>query len=251
MKKLTTVLLLLLFGLSFNKASAQNYIITKDSLYFKDSSLLNMSYKEQFLQDSSIMQQFAEKLGHYPSNREFDSVFFLDRMALAKSKNIHHSSFLKKLHEPILCDGYPHEVYRLTWHSGLLAYEYHPYSIRIESFDDGKHFVYFSYVKWDRRHNQLPSKTDVWKLDEATWNEFLALLEKLCFWDMPSEQETTIAVYDGNTLILEGYKGNRYQAVFRKESLDSAIDQISLYLWNLTGIRKNKCFARGFWPLWF
>lgn len=249
--KILTLTLSLLFGFLFNVASGQNNTIDEDSLYFKDSLLLDMSFKDQFLQDISIIQRYSEEIGHYPTNRELDSVFFLERMSLAKAENNRHSSFLKELREPILCNGYPNEVYRLTWYSGFLAYEYQPCSIRIESFDGGKHFVYFSYVKWNRRHNKLVSKTDVWELDETNWNGFLTLLRKYSFWEMPSKLEATIMVCDGNTFILEGYKDNQYQAVFRIESLDSAVDQIGDYLWNLTGIKKNKCFARGFWPLWF
>ncbi len=249
--KMLMLTLSVLFGFLLNEALAQNNTIVEDSSYFKDSLLLNMGFKDQFLQDSSIIWRYAKELGYYPSNRELDSVFFLNRMSIAKSENNRHSSFLKELHEPIICNGYPNEVYRLTWYNGFLAYEYQPYSIRIESFDDGKHFVYFSYVKWNRWHNRLFSKTDVWELDETNWNGFLALLKKYCFWDMPSVQETTLMVCDGNTLILEGNKDNHYQAVFRIESLDSAVDQISDFLWNIIGIKKNRCFARGFWSLLF
>lgn len=249
--KILMLTLSVLFGFLFNEALAQNNTIVEETLYFKDSLLLNMGFKDQFLQDSSNIRRYAKELGRYLSNRELDSVFFLDRMSIAKSDNIRHSSFLNELHEPILCNGYPNEVYRLTWYNGFLAYEYQPYSIRIENFDDGKHVVYFSYVKWNRRHNRLLSKTDVWELDETKWNAFLALLNKFCFWDMPSEQETAVMVCDGNTLILEGNKDNQYKAIFRIEDLDPAVDQIEDYLWNLTGIKKNKCFARGFWPLWF
>jgi len=88
--------------------------------------------------------------------------------------------------------------------------------VRIEINDDGTADVYYKVSKGFARGNGGGiSKSETAKLSEKETQEFLSLLSKANYWDMPKEIDSV--VWGGHNVVVEGVKDGTYHIVDRRE----------------------------------
>lgn len=230
-----TLALSILFNTSLY---AQSIIVDPSEMFFPTEMLVEKQLYDYWHNDTLFLSLFAQALGHSPNSCEIDSMLNIQLQNTAIKKNILYSSELIKLEEPVICYGYPKNVYRFTWFHNELKYDYNPYSIRIEEDDIDNHIVIYSYCYWGK--NICNYDCDTLALNEEQWSDFIKLINDFNFWEKPSTLDTLVAVFGGSTYILESYVDNRYHVIFRETALDSSIDNLQKYLWKLTGLKKNK-----------
>ena len=238
------VFIALVFPMLFTSIYAQNNIVDTSELFFPTEMLVEEQFYEYWHNDTLFLSLFTQSLGHSPNSCEIDSMLDMNLQKIAINKNIRYSSKLIQLEEPILCYGYPKNVYRFTWFHNELKYDYNPYSIRIEEDDIGNHSVIYSYCHW--KNNICNYDHDTLTLNEEQWLDIIKLINDFNFWEKSSTLDTLVAVYGGSTYILEGYVGNRYHVIFRETALDHSIENLQKHLWKLTGLKKNKSKNKSF-----
>ena len=239
MRSINKPLILSLLLLASTFSYAQKYTTDTSSFYFPTEVLLKKHLDAYWRNDSTSLAVFSDELGHEPDSLEMDSLIDMRLKSLALSSNRFYSSFLQKLDEPILCNGYSTTVYRQTWFQNELKEDYSPYSIRIEEDENGGHVAYFSYRLWDWRWKVPSLHHDTIVIDENGWEDFVLQIDKYGFWEKPSMLDTLIIVFGGSTCILESWENGKYHAVLRNCSLDPKLCDLQLYMWRLIGMKRK------------
>ena len=122
-----------------------------------------------------------------------------------------HSLELMALDEEAIYDSNGH-IYRYAY---FRDYE-NQIVVRIEINDDGTADVYYKVSKGFARGNGGGiSKSETAKLSEKETQEFLSLLSKANYWDMPKEIDSV--VWGGHNVVVEGVKDGTYHIVDRRE----------------------------------
>jgi len=125
------------------------------------------------------------------------------------STNRWYSLELMALDEEAIYDSKGH-IYRYTY---FMAYE-NQIVVRIEINDDGTADVYYKVSKGFALGNGGGiSKSETAKLSEKETQEFLSLLSKVNYWDMPKEIDRFL--WGGHNVVVEGVKGETYHMVNR------------------------------------
>lgn len=138
-------------------------------------------------------------------------------------------SFLKAMSEKSLLKvSKDTEVYRFLW----LRTFHHPVFVRIE-----KRGNYIQLVSKEMEEDGRYPTRNVYRkvnktLDIAQWNEFLSLLEKSQYWQMPTNIGD--GSYDGSNWILEGVRDNRYHIVDRWSPERGEYQEACIYLLKLS-----------------
>ncbi len=233
----TLVLPFLLVTSTFSYA--QRYTTDTSSFYFPTEVLLKKHLEAYWRNDSASVAVFSDDLGHEPDSLEMDSLVDMRLKSLALSANRIYSSSLQELDEPVLFNGYPTTVYRLTWFQNELKADYSPYSIRIEEGENGRHVAYFSYRLWDRKRTVPSLHHDTIVIDENSREELVRQIDKYGLYNKPSMLDTLIIVFGGSTCILESWENDEYHAVFRNCSLDPEICELQMYMWRLIGMKRK------------
>ncbi len=239
MKRITILVLsVLLFAIGISAFSQSNLADTS-VLYFHTVLLVHKQLGDYWRNDSAYMSWIGEMIGHHPDSCEIDSMINIRLHESALHSNSLYSSFLQKLNEPVLCNGYSTTVYRQTWFQNELKDNYSPYSIRIEEDKNGGHTAYFSYCVWDWRWRDSSIHHDTIAIDKNKWEEFVLLMNEYDFLDKPSTLDTSIVVFGGSTCILESWEKGKYHAVFRNVSIDPTICEMQLYMWQMIGMKRK------------
>jgi hypothetical protein len=116
------------------------------------------------------------------------------------------------------------ESYRFLW----LRSFHHPVAVRVWSSGDG-HFI--NVKQMDGQGGYQPGKliTDQTRpLTNAEWNHFLSLLDRSCYWQLPTR--TDDIGFDGAQWILEGVREGRYHVVDRWTPDSGDFREACLYL---------------------
>ncbi len=146
-----------------------------------------------------------------------------------------YGKYLKAMDEKSLLNvSDEKEVYRFLW----LRTFHHPMFVRVER--SGISIQLFS-KEFDGAGGYTPGK-ELRKehkiLDAQQWCEFLSLLEKSKYWQMPSEKN--LLVHDGAQWILEGVKDGRYHVVDRNPPDDYDYQEACIYLLKLSGVDTDR-----------
>ncbi len=145
-----------------------------------------------------------------------------------------YGSFLKSMgEESLLKDSKDTEVYRFLW---LRTFDY-PIFVRVEKRNDSIK-LFSKEMDGDARYVTGKVLRKVNKnLDVAQWNEFLSLLEKSQYWQMPMNGATG---RDGSNWILEGVRDNRYHIVDRWSPENGEYREACIYLLKLSSMDDDR-----------
>lgn len=181
-------------------------------------------------------QRFYDDYGCYPQKRTIDSI--KDALAFHNAECLvgWYSRQLIQLHEPVMSNGYSQNAYRFVWSGGqkMQYFTYDPYSFRVELDSLGRGVLYCSYCLYDAcDENQVYG--DVVFMNKTKTEEFLELIENLCFWTCKPKNDN-----GGNSYILEANIDGKYHVIFRGDGEDEGMEELRRFLWNLTGLGENK-----------
>lgn len=239
MKKLNTSVLLSVMLTVGTFLFGQSNDVKTSKFYFPTEMLIEKQWGNHWRNDSTYVSFFAETMSRYPDSIELDSLINMRLQSSALFENGFYSSMLGILEEPILCNGYPTTVYRISWFLDERRDNYSPYSIRIEEDDNGGHMAYFSYRCFDKKYRYASIYHDTIVIEGKSWEELVRQVDEYDFWNNPPKLDTLIIVFGGSTCILESWKNGKYHAVFRKPSIDSKMDKVRLFMWRMTGRGKR------------
>lgn len=194
----------------------------------------------KIIHDSLYCCRMSKTLGHYPTNRDIDSLANLISAYNAEHFVGFYSFVLMKFHEPVLWEKSEAEkdVFRYSWISEDLFYSYEPYTIRIEHYNDWS-VVYLSYQK----RNDCDEEElifEVIPIKDSDFQCFLMLLKSTDFNNSPTIREGEGLFDVLKTNILEANVDGQYHVIFRGEGEDPALDELRKFLWSLTGLGENK-----------
>jgi hypothetical protein len=125
------------------------------------------------------------------------------------------------------------EGYRFLW----LRSFHHPVAVRIWN-SGGEQFI--TVKEMNGAGGYGPGKlilNQTRKLAKAEWDEFTRLLERTCYWELPTEDERLGR--DGARWILEGVRGGRYHIVDRWGPESGSYREACLYALKLSGLRAD------------
>lgn len=203
----------------------QREIAEVESVQQFDNSCLQSKSFPGLSQDISYIQK--GKSGYFPketfSNKKWK-----------ENDDFHndwYGKFLKLMDEKSLLDGSNEtEIYRFLW----LRTFHHPIFVRVERKGNS---IRLSSKESNGAGGYEPGKiirTTNIILNESQWCEFLSIVEKSKYWQMPSEKQ--VAGVDGAQWILEGVKEGRYHIVDRFMPQKDNYEQACIYLLELSGI---------------
>jgi len=180
-------------------------------------------------------EYFLDTINHF--EQEKNEEFFERRKSTAfLFVNTPYSLHLKELNEPVLFKEYTNETYRFTW-IGYFSF-LNPVSIRVEINNDNI-FLISKYIGRNKKNKKLFVNDTIF-LDDQEMIIFKNKLDSINFWDIPTIEQTNIAVMDGSTWILEGKKAEKYHAVARHVDWEKDIGGFCLYLVKLSKIKFNR-----------
>jgi len=202
--------------------------------YFPTELLINKdSIYDDYLSQWYNAERYYHDLGHYPKEGFIDSIKMKRFEERAENLAGWYSEQLIMLDEPILCDGYPKEVYRLTWSNNAFYFTYNPYCMRIEV-DQDEAVLFCSYYKWDNCTG-YQFYCDIIPLEKTTYYTFIELFNKSNFLS-----EKPILDNGGSNYIFESYKDELYHVIFRGKGENENLDEIQQFLWTLPQLGKNE-----------
>lgn len=145
-----------------------------------------------------------------------------------------YSKHLKAMDEPVLLKyaGYEEESYRFLW----LRSFHHPVAVRLNRFGEGRMLVV---KELDGAGGYKPGYVTVEKtrlLSEGEWAMFMHLLNRACYWQLATEDVSSIDGVDGAQWILEGVKEGRYHVVDRWSPREGTYRDACLYLLKISGL---------------
>lgn len=215
------------------------YFPSKLFLYPKESfyNYIKNEYKNGF----ELYGLGDSILDHYPNNYELDSIASLLAIKSSEYKNGLYSYYLMRLEEPVISNGFPCEVYRLSWINNYYLYVYEAYSIRVEVQDQNRAIMYVSY-KYTSDCVDSSLYCDVIPLtghEIEQFNELMQLVE-LGDWNTITEVDTI----DGleGTFIFEMYKNDLYKVLIRNTSQNSILNRINDVLWEYSALKRNHLY---------
>ncbi|NJM52410.1 MAG: hypothetical protein HC846_02845 [Blastocatellia bacterium] len=127
------------------------------------------------------------------------------------------------------------EVYRFLW----LRTFHHPIFVRVERNEKTIRLFSKELDGAGGYDSRKTIKTTDTILDESQWCQFLNLLEKSKYWQMPTE-DTRLSGVDGAQWILEGVKDGRYHIVDRFMPEKDNYGQACIYLLQLSGVDTDR-----------
>ncbi|MBR7024083.1 MAG: hypothetical protein IKI09_11555 [Bacteroidales bacterium] len=199
----------------------------------------------RILQDSLYCRRMSRVFGHYPTDRELDSLAH----AISKYDAEHFVGFcsfvLMELNEPILHENYGmgQNVFRLTWISKEMFYDYEPYSIRLEHTPSDNTIMYVSYQKWNEC-DEKEMYVNIVSMKKGDYEQFLRLMETTGFYNKTTIWEDEDLFDYSNMLILEANIDGQYHVIFRGDGEDEGMEELREFLWGLTGLGENKIVHR-------
>ena len=207
--------------------------------YFPSELFMNKdSCYDNYLSKWFNEERYLRVYGEYPKDGLIDSVkdSLLEKRAECYAG--WYSDRLIQLKEPILCNGYPRDVYRFTWSSNEVYYIYDPYCMRIELDDEGNAIMYCSYLRWDDCEGYA-LYCDIVPLQKSEITELLSLLRRI-------HQDSAKPLLDngGSNNILESNLNSQYHVIFRGDGEDEGMEELREFLWGLTGLGENKIVHR-------
>ena len=206
--------------------------------YFPESKLVrsNLTH-EDFVRQYVNVETYKSVFGHFPTEKELDSLIKLKEEQDAEELAGLYSDELAQLKEPVLCEGSNNDVYRFVW-SHNLHHTYNPYCIRVESTKEGSFIMYCSYILF-HPCDENQSYCDVIPLDENAFSQLLGIIEQSDFWNSKPINDN-----GGTNCILEANVKGKYHVIFRGEGEDPNLDELQRFLWSLTGLGENKIVHR-------
>lgn len=180
-------------------------------------------------------------IDHHPNDHELDSIASLLAIKSSEYKNGLYSYYLMRLDEPVICNGFPYEVYRLSWINKDYLYIYDTYSMRIEIQEQDKAIMYVSY-RYTSDCENSPLYCDVIPLEDYEIGKFNELMQLEDYWGMDFTIEADALDGPKGTFIFEMYKNDSYKVVFRNASQDSVLNKINDMLWKYTGLKRNRLY---------
>jgi len=201
--------------------------------YFPTELLMNKdSVYDAYLSQWYNEERYYQAFGQYPKEGFIDSI--KTAMFEERAENLAgwYSEQLIHLNEPILSNGYPNEVYRLTWSNPVFYYTYNPYCMRVEV-ENGEAFLYSSYYKWDDCEGYR-FYCDIFPLDKTTFDQFAELVK-----NSNLLLEKPLLDNGGLSYIFESYTEGKYHVVFRGKGESEALDEIQQFLWNISQLGEN------------
>jgi len=141
-----------------------------------------------------------------------------------------YDKHLKALNEPVFSDSLPGKVFRFTW----LRSFHNPIVIGLKC-NNNSISVYWKVC--DGRGGYDPGKIIKNKKKTLTigeWNDFVASIESIDFWNLPATDSRTLGT-DGAQWILEGKELGKYHVVDRWSGV--TIEKVCLKLLALTGLK--------------
>ena len=146
-----------------------------------------------------------------------------------------YTEHLAAMGEPSLYFAYDPtgESYRFLW----LRSFHHPVAVRVWSSGD-EHFLVVKQL--DGAGGYAPGRLSVNRtrpLSKDEWDEFVRLLDGICYWQLPTEDSRL--GNDGAQWILEGVKDGRYHIVDRWSPDGGDYRAACLYLLKLSGLGVN------------
>lgn len=142
-----------------------------------------------------------------------------------------YSKHLSAMDEPSLVSATEGEYYRFLW----LRSFHRPIAVRIWRTGNKSSLLV---KEMDGAGGYEPGKlviNETRPLTEAEWKEFLGLLDKSCYWQMPVNKE--IAMTDGAQWILEGARKGRYHIVDRQSPESGDYREACLFLLKISGLK--------------
>ncbi len=203
--------------------------------YFPSELFMNKdSCYDNYLSKWFNEERYLRVYGEYPKDGLIDSVkdSLLEKRAECYAG--WYSDRLIQLKEPILCNGYPRDVYRFTWSSNEVYYIYDPYCMRIELDDEGNAIMYCSYLRWDDCEDYI-LYCDIVPLQKSEITEMLSLLKRTNM-----DRVKPLLDNGGSNNILEANINGKYHVIFRGDGEDEGLEELREFLWKLTGLGENK-----------
>lgn len=194
----------------------------------------------KIIHDSLYCYRMSQVLGHYPTNRDIDSLASLMSAYNAEHFVGFYSYVLMKFHEPVLFGKSEtgKDVFRFSWISEE-SFSYEPCIIRIEHFKNDRSVVYLSRQKLnDCDEEEL--LFEVSPIKESDYRCFLMLLESTDFNNSATIREGEGLFDTLKTNILEANINGKYHVIFRGDGEDEGMDELRRFLWDLTGLGENK-----------
>jgi hypothetical protein len=146
----------------------------------------------------------------------------------------YYSLELAKMREPSLnvaSEATESETYRFLW----IRSSDNPVAVRVEVSDEGPHlFLTEDRTHWLRFRGELKLVSRTRALTTEEWDHFRYLLDRACFWEMPTTETAQGRGHDGAEWVLEGTFDGRYKVVDRWSPADPAYRAVCLYLLQLS-----------------
>lgn len=203
--------------------------------YFPTELLLNQdtsyyNYVSQWYNEEKYFRDY----GIQPKEGLIDSLRTAQFQFRAECLAGWYSDRLIQLNEPILCNGYPRDVYRYTWSTNAVYCTYDPYCMRIEFDEEENAIMYCSYLRWDDCEGYA-LYCDIVPLQKSEITELLSLLRRI-------HQDSAKPLLDngGSNNILESNLNGQYHVIFRGDGEDEGMEELREFLWGLTGLGENK-----------
>lgn len=143
-----------------------------------------------------------------------------------------YSGQLRALNEPLIFDLKSETIYRFTW----LRTFHHPVVIRVQK---NKDKILLTWKMSDGAGGYSPGKLivdETTELSSDEWNEFQKLLDKIEYWNMPTNEQSDIMGTDGSQWIIEGVQNGKYNVVDRWTPRNSTYQELGMFLINLTDL---------------
>lgn len=143
-----------------------------------------------------------------------------------------YSGQLRALNEPLIFDQKNDTIYRFTW----LRTFHHPVAIRVQK---NKNKIQLTWKMSNGAGGYSPGELVVDKTTElstAEWKEFQKLIDKIEYWDMPTNEQSDITGTDGSQWIIEGVQNGKYNVVDRWTPRNSTYQELGMFLINLTDL---------------
>jgi hypothetical protein len=152
-------------------------------------------------------------------------------------RNEWYSKHLKALNEPALPSiGGANETYRFLW----LRSFHHPIAIRAWRTGEERNMVF---KELDGAGGYGPGKliaNETRRLTANEWDEFIDLLQKASYWQLPTESKDS--GLDGAQWVLEGKKDEQYHIVDRWSPRSGSYLEACSYLLKLSGSKQKEIY---------
>lgn len=207
--------------------------------YFPSDALLDKGTAQKEVTDKCYSTRFYHEFGHYPDQRETDSLIALMAKNSAEMLENWYSWELLDLQEPAIFNQYSKEVIRISWNCKKAGYLYDPYSLRMEIEGDSSAILYCSYRKVDE-YGKYPLFCDVILLTSEELRRCKYMIENFAVSHKQSVIDISNLFGKDCNLIFESNIDGQYHVIFRGEGEDPALDELQKFLWSLTGLGENK-----------